>query len=402
MTRHYTIRDLFRRVPNNLLSRYFHQQKLFTELDFTGMKETQPDKLFQAWIELPDDRRKILDSELKTIFEMSCPKGFQAIIDEARWQMQDSPDECSEFIESLSALPSHYHRAMVAYLDHHECWKGATRFYQADSLSWWRKRKNLGHRPADVSDSDIQQLTVLIRDYFHRTEGRGNNCVVEPYRRGELDYFFAYPEDYSQQQPEWINGEFDNRPHTPAFVVVFIYSQKEGTLDLNFRGPRKAVEPLQNIFATAILKQDDLPPSPRDERVYDLNPLRHRDFNFIFDPGSGIEKVSVRKVRLSSRVTQGERITLEVDTANNPLSVYDLLDKIGKSTPPHRFNVTQIELGASMVVDADKPPKLITIRITHPNSCSLKYDERDLKLRQMLASSGIEPKEPERGEGDDQ
>jgi hypothetical protein len=45
-------------------------------------------------------------------------------------------------------------------------------------------------------------------------------------------------------------------------------------------------------------------------------------------------------------------------------------------------------------VDANKPPKAVTIRITHPNSCSLKYDEVDLKLRDMLNASGIEPKEP--------
>lgn len=24
--------------------------------------------------------------------------------------------------------------------------------------------------------------------YFHTTEGRGNNCVVEPFRRGDLDH----------------------------------------------------------------------------------------------------------------------------------------------------------------------------------------------------------------------
>ena len=48
----------------------------------------------------------------------------------------------------MSALPDHYHRAMHTYLDYSECWKGATRFYHADTLSYWRKRKNLGHFPA--------------------------------------------------------------------------------------------------------------------------------------------------------------------------------------------------------------------------------------------------------------
>ena len=46
---------------------------------------------------------------------------------------------------------------------------------------------------------------------------------------------------------------------------------------------------------------------------------------------------------------------------------------------------------------AEKPPKAMTIRITHPNSCSLKYDELDLRLRDMLEASGIEPKEPKEG-----
>jgi len=40
-----------------------------------------------------------------------------------------------------------------------------------------------------------------------------------------------------------------------------------------------------------------------------------------------------------------------------------------------------VTLTASVVLDADKPPKAVTIRITHPNSCCLKYDELDLKLR---------------------
>jgi hypothetical protein len=48
-------------------------------------------------------------------------------------------------------------------------------------------------------------------------------------------------------------------------------------------------------------------------------------------------------------------------------------------------------------VDANKPSKAVTFRITHPNSCSLKYDDLDMKLRDMLEASGIEPKGPDEG-----
>jgi hypothetical protein len=245
-----------------------------------------------------------------------------------------------------------------------------------------------------MDEASLLELAGLIRNYFHHTEGRGNNCVVEPFRRGDLDYFFAYPEDYSQQSIEWVDGQFGRRPHNPAFEVIYVYSQKEGSLDLNFRGSYKATEPLQSIFATAILKLPALPPDPKDGRIYDLDPLRQKSFNFVFDAGSGIQGVAVKKLRLSSKVKKGDRITLEADATNNPAAVYELLDQIGKALPLHLYNVTQVELTASVVVDGNKPPKAVTIRITHPNSCSLKYDELDLKLRDMLNASGIEPKEP--------
>jgi hypothetical protein len=310
---------------------------------------------------------------------------------------KEEPQAYREFVEKLAVLDNHYERAMVTFLDHSQFWKGATLFYHADTLPYWRKRKNLPHQPIALDMASRRELSDLIRTYFHQTEGRGKNCVVELFRRGELDYFFAYPEDYSQQSVEWVDGNFGRRPHNPAFEVIYVYSQKEGSLDLNFRGAHKAIEPLQEMFAKAILKLPELPSDPKDGRVYDLNSLRQKSFDFVYDVGSGIQNVVIKKLRLSSKVKKGDRITLEADVSGNPHAVYDLLDRIGKTMPLHQYNVTQVELAASVEVGADKPPKSVTIRITHPNSCSLKYDELDLKLRDMLEASGIEPKEPHDG-----
>ena len=101
----------------------------------------------------------------------------------------------------------------------------------------------------------------------------------------------------------------------------------------------------------------------------------------------------IKKLRLSSRAKKGERITLEADTSQDPKAVYALLDKVGKSMPLHLYHVTQVEMTASVVV-GDQAPKHVAIRITHPNTCSLKYDELDHRLRDMLAASGIELKDP--------
>ena len=391
MTRHYSSKAFFGQMPNVLLARYFHERELFKTW-ISRHEGGNPDTLFQAWLNLSDIQRNKMDAEFQDIFELSCEKGFRAIIDEATWQLQETPDELKSFVELLSALSNHYERAMITFLDHYNFWRGATRFYHADTLSNWRKRKNLPHCQAAVDEGSLQNLAALIRKHFHLTEGRGKNCVVEPFRRGELDYFFAYPEDYSQQSIEWVNGEFDRRPHNPAFEVIYVYSQKDGSLDLSFRGSYKAVEPLQGMFATAILKLNELPPDPKDDRIYDLSPLLQKSFNFTYDIGSGIEDVVVKKLRLSSRVKKGDRITLEADTAGNRDAVYDVLDQITQTIPIGLYNITQVELSALVEVDADKPAKRLPIRITYPNSCSLKYDEIGLKLRKMLENSGIEPK----------
>ena len=393
MARHYTTREFFRQMPNALLSRYFSAHQALAEMDFSTLRDGGPDELFAAWLLLPEDQRNRMDAECKEIFSLSCEQGWCAIRDEANFHLGGEPVQFNAFMEELSSLPGHAERAMATFLDYGKYWQGATMFFHADSLSYWRKRKGFPKAEASVHEDGRQELANRIRDYFRRTEGRGKNCVVEAYRRGELDYFFAYPEDYSQQSMEWVNGDFARRPHNPAFEVVYVYNQNAGTLDLNFRGSPKAIEPLQGMFAEAILKLKEMPPDPKDERVYDLNMLRQRDFQFVYDPGSGIERVAVRKMRLSSRIKQGDRLTVEADASKSALAVYDLLDEVGKSLPLVYFNVTQVEISATMKLATEKPQKQVTFRITYPNSCSLKYDDLELRLRDMLRASGIEPKE---------
>ena len=171
MTRNYSTREFFRQMPNALLARYFQGQGLFDGVDFAAMKEGRPDELFTAWLALPDKQRNVMDTEFRDIFEMSCEKGFRAIIDESNWQMQENQEALNSLIENLSSLANHYERVMVSYLDHKNLWRGATHFYHADTLSYLRKRKNLSHLSAAVDEDSIRQLEIMIRDYFHHTEG---------------------------------------------------------------------------------------------------------------------------------------------------------------------------------------------------------------------------------------
>ena len=378
MARHYSARSFFRQTPNDLLARYGESGGLGSALDLA------------AWLDLPEDRRQGLDAEFQEIFEMSCEKGTWAILDEARHRWRDDPGRLGAFIETLSSQPSHSHRALVTRLNHRGCWRGATRVRQAELLPHWLKRKHLGHRPAAMDPSSIDHLADLIRTYFQRSEARGGHCLVEPSSRGGLDCFHAYPQDYSERRIEWVGGELVLRQHYPAFEVVFVYSREEGSLDVNFPGPYRALEPLQEMFAAAILKLDGLP-DPGDGRVYDLDPLRRRGFEFVCRRGSGIESVAVRLLRLSSRARRGDRITLEADDSIHPDAIHDVLEVLDQRIPLHLFSVTRAELVARVAADGGKPAGRAPICLTSPDSCSLGYGERDLKLRSMLKDSGLEP-----------
>ena len=394
MARHYATRDFFRQMPNPLLARYFHARGVFADLDIAALPEPQPDALWAAWLTLDDTGRHAMDAAFRDIAALSGEKGYRAILDDAAWHFATDPAAHAAFVEPLAALPHHGARAMTTFLDHPACWRRATRFFHAEALPAWRKRTHLPHVPAAVDEASLEALAAGLSTYFRHTEGRGTHCVVEPVRRGTLDYFFAYPEDYAQQRVEWVDGQFGHRPHHPAFEVIYVYSQSDGTLDVNIRGARTAVEPLQGLFAATILKQPALPPDPTDDRVYDLNALREPGFEFVYESGSGIQDVAVTALRFASRVTTGDRLTLEADTIGHPTAIYDLIARLDLTGRFHLYRVTQVELAASVITAIHQPPQRVTIRLTHPNACSLPYDDLGLTLRAMLHASGIEPTAP--------
>ena len=193
---------------------------------------------------------------------------------------------------------------------------------------------------------------------------------------------------------EWVGKGFKRRPHRPAFEIIFVYSQNDGTLDIYLTGDRKPVPDLQAIFADTILKTE-LGPDEKDERVYDLNPLRSRQFQFVYGPESGIADVAVKKLRLTVLWQESERIVLEADPTYNRQAVFDLLDKVAKGFRRSQMAVTQVGI---KVTFAHNPTS------RKASTRSLRYQLAELVFSQARRARphhpqdagrfGIEPKEP--------
>jgi hypothetical protein len=314
---------------------------------------------------------------------MACEGGVAALIDEAVFHEDDA------FVGSISAIDGLHAKVMWAFLEKPRFWQGATLFLHADNVSssYWKKRNDFPPVPPDVDDSAISALANSISAFFHKTEGRGRNCTVEPYRRHNKEYFFAYPEDFGLSAVEWVSNALKSRARHPAFEIIFVYCESEGSLDIYAPKNTKAIPELQKIFARTILNLDSLKDGTIDKRVYDLDPLGDAEFKFQVEPESGIDQIVVTQLRLTLKHGSKRRINLEADTKNNPQAVYDLLEKLN---PPAYF-ITQTRVKVTFDPVNGKRARTRTFNITYPNSCALGYDGDDLKIRKMLEKSGIEP-----------
>jgi hypothetical protein len=383
----YSHKHFFRKIPPSQLESYFSSKGVDDlGIDFSTFTIKQVDSLFAAFIGLPEDQQTAIEAEFQDINAMACDGGIQALIDESDYPFHEE----DTFVESISVIDGFHAKVMWAFLEKHHLWQGAREFLHADNVSGsnWKKRNDFPRVPPDVEENAIKALADSIRAYFHKTEGRGRNCKVEPYRRHNKEYFFAYPEDFGLSAVEWVSNALKSRARHPAFEIIFVYCEAEGSLDIYAPKNTKAIPELQKLFAKSILHLDTLPDGTVDKRVYDLDPLADPEFPFQIEPESGIERIEVTQLRLTLKFGSKKRIILEADTKHDLSAVYDLLELL--NPPP--YYITLARLKVTFEPKLGKRARTRTFNITYPNSLSLGHDGDDLKIRNMLAKSGLEPK----------
>jgi hypothetical protein len=390
MSKHYSPKRFFREVPVDYLVRYFKQKQLLAEFDFNQWKESGVEALNAALEALPEELRNGVEQDFNEIDALACEGGIKAILDDVDWY-----GETSALLPGIESRKSFHEKAFWVFLEHPKYWPVANAFFHADTIhtKFWRKRINLPKSPAHVAPENIGQLEKNLVKFFHDKEGRGKNCKVDCYKRGTLDYFFAYPEDYPQNRMVWKQRELRRQPETPAFEIIFIFDPDEGSLEVYLDGTRKIVPELQTIFAGAIL-DFELTDDDKDNRVYNLNPLKQTNVNFQYSPESGIVSVAVKKLRLKL-VSTNRRITLEANPTHNSQVVYEMLATLKKNYPTDSMVVTQVGIVVTFAPSPNRSkPKTRSFDIGWPNSCSLKHDGNDKIIRQMLVDSGLEPRQP--------
>jgi hypothetical protein len=175
-----------------LLERYFAKHKALAEVDFGALTETQVEPIYEAWLKLSDDARKEMEQDFQDIDELATEGGSKAILDEARWHGED-------LAEQFASLTGFHEHAFWIFLERPKYWQGALAFTTRTRCPFpigVSARTCPASLPAWDAFS-IRRLEQNLSNYFHKMQGRGENCKVDCYNRNDLDYF-CLPRDYAQ------------------------------------------------------------------------------------------------------------------------------------------------------------------------------------------------------------
>ncbi len=386
MARNYSPKTFLRQAPNVILKEYFRRRGELTDIDFDGLTETQVDPIFEAMEAMPPSRTTAIETDFRQINELACPRGVEAILEEAAFRGKD-------WSERFAGMKNHHEKAFWTFLHDPSLFHVAGCFDYMDRVGFWRQRfAGKGLRPA-LGDEHISRLAAEITEFYAR-QGRGRYCHVDNYLRKRPDRhcYFVYPEDYPTTDIGYDEqGQFQHRPRRPAFENVFVYRPEDGMLELHAKGKKEHIEGLQEIFCKTILGLDELPEDDTGP-AFDLSVLRSRDFaSSPTDPEDGVRAVFVRRLRLDLLGVR-RRITLEAGASLEARhAIYALADK---ALNKEHVSLEKAFINLATLTFVFSPrngqrAKRLTFDIANPDRCTLKDDYYDQIAKKYLRRWGI-------------
>jgi hypothetical protein len=375
MSRQFSIPTVLRMVPNYLLKQFFKSIPFdHFEVDFDRFGERDVEPMVAAIVDLPRADQDLIESVLRSVFEMSCESGMQSLLEAA--------EKCGQF-DFAAQLPDdagYYEKAMWTWLNRKGVFEKAQQFHQVAQLSWWRKRNDLPRKTPDLSPATTMQLGEELASFLTQAQGRGQICTVEAMGLGNgLYYFFAHPDDFVQNAlAHNEDGRLTPRTFRRTFMVVFAYNEPEGSLELFAKVPPKLKPRLEEIFAKTVLGEELGPWQPQP--AYELKVLTDRQFVLATDPEDQL-KAPIRKMRLS--LDGGRRILLEIADDHNDL--YRMIDECLREEHATLLdvNITSVTFRMELLPLEGRKAGTMTFDVAFPNHCGLRNHQPDrVKLAQ--------------------
>ena len=390
MSRQYSLRKFLREAPKKLLRQYLSRKGAGADLPWASLRETAAgaDPIFRAIESADQTTRDEIDRDFQDIYDMADEGGLQVLIEEAR-----NPHHRPDLAEAVGKMSGPLETAFWVLLNDPRAFDIASHFDRADSVpdQRWLKRIDLPPATPLLGDEAKSRLENALSEYYRFNEGRGHNCHVDQWARGNRLYWFAYLDDYAEARMVYEKGEMRRAVQRPVFEVIFTYCDEERSLDVFARGGAEKIAHLQRLFGQAILGVELDEQSGR-RVTYELGKLLNRDCPLPFSAADGIEAVRVRRLRLKVIGSGNRRITVEANARHDPRAVYDLIDDVlaGERIPRDLLVVQQAGLQLVFRRDSGRRRSTLSFDVSHPSSCSLKHEAKHEAARELLKRWGID------------
>src|SRR5262249_22769221 len=147
------------------------------------------------------------------------------------------------------------------------------------------------------------RLSNAIKDFFRKYDGRGEHCQVDHPTFQDYEYLLAYPSEYPDRSPEWLEtGQLDTTTiRRLTFLVIFIFKKNGGSVDVYVEEPIEVKRQLVTLWAKEILSPEHHIDT-KTKRTYNLTPFRTREHTGItYPPDSRVTALAVHKLKFSPR-----------------------------------------------------------------------------------------------------
>lgn len=366
----FSLRDFLRNVPDDLLREFCHKQKVLIDIDFSNLsKKDRIETLVTEFNALSEEKQQEIERIFLDVQDMSHEPGIKTLIEEGKYHEKDLASE-------LIGLDGFQAKLLRVYLDHPTVFEVAALLNHSDSLGRrsWKVRSGLPKNVSpQVEDAAMREFEAALKAFYEPRESRGKRCHVDPYLRGNIHYFFAFPEDYASSASAFnTQNELVRKTFKPTFEIIFRYEPANGVLKLYAIGKPDAIEKLQEIFCRVIL-QCKLPPRLPKSHPFELDQILSRNFELPIEPVDQIDHVLVRRLRLSLTEANTQRIILEVaaeaEMDDMRKLYHDYLNHVKIAAQSQ--HVTQAEFEFEFLVKGKRKPKKIVFQVSYPDSENL-------------------------------
>ena len=386
MARVFSLPTVFRQVPNCLLEAFFERLGVrLPGVDWPSLGERDVQPILRGLQGLSNAEMVPVESELRTVFEMACDAGINALVETAaglgdHGLVQRAPPEQTA-----------YGRAMWVWLHHPAYFAQAGLLFQVGQLAWWRKRNDLPARPPRKSETDLDRLRGAVSRLLVAEQGRGRLCSVELLERGSTTYYFLYPDDFVQSvQAHDDDGRLAPRTVRRTFHVVFAFDSEAGTLELFAKVPAPLKPKLEDVFARTVLDTElDEWQTPA---TFALNHLRQRTTTLPVDPADAVTVV-IRRLRFLVPGSK-RQMELEADPELGPRDIYAMMDECldRNQLRIEDLRVKSTTLSFTFAELGDRKAGSVSVDVGYPNSCNLRNQrpERVEIIQKYLVAWGID------------